>query len=94
VRDKPSTSTPSSSSSSLLRADRDDVDFDDVDFGAKSFNFSSTTAFTAAVIFSIVGGESIFWKDATFAGDFALVGCKRHQIKSMPDQFILYLCID
>jgi len=54
-------SSSSSSSSSLFRAafddDFDDVDFDDVLFIEKSFNFSSTAAFTTAVIFSIVGGS-------------------------------------
>ena len=69
-------SSSSSSSSSLFRAafddDFDDVDFDDVLFIEKSFNFSSTAAFTTAVIFSIVGGDSFLSVDAGFVGDFTL----------------------
>jgi hypothetical protein len=61
--------------------DLDDEDFDDLDFVEKSFNFSSTTAFTAAVIFSIVGGESFFCGGAAFTGDFALGDCERRTNK-------------
>ena len=46
----------------------------------KSFNFSSTTAFTAAVIFSIVGGDSFLSADAGLVGDFTLVFCEENAV--------------
>ncbi len=61
--------------------DLDDEDFDDLDFVEKSFNFSSTKAFTTAVIFSIGGGEPFFCGDAAYTGDFALGDCERRTNK-------------
>jgi hypothetical protein len=43
----------------------------------KSLNFSSTTAFTAAVIFSIVGGDSSLSADADLVGHFTFVCCEQ-----------------
>jgi len=53
----------SSSLSSIL------VDgWDGVEDDTKPFNFASTTAFKAAVIFSMVGGDSFFLGDNGFTG--------------------------
>jgi hypothetical protein len=58
--------------------DEDFDDFDDVAFiVVKSLNFSSTTAFTAAVIFSIVGGDSSLSADADLVGHFTFVCCEQ-----------------
>ncbi len=80
VRERLSSSSSSSSSSLSWAAfddDFDDADFDDVPFIEKSLNFSSTAAFTAAVIFSMVGGESFLSVDVGFIGDFTFELCKR-----------------